>query len=249
MEFVAATIGTSGSPRVSILIGACIQIIQHFSAFLSFFLSLFSLHISVLRSEDRLNLDRMKKKQWMQQWKLLIKNNFIITLIFFSSQPQQYSTVQQCASTIFAVQCYIWGWGLDPLKSKLVRSRPWVWPQLRASDNNADHNLPMEMSPLIFMPYHAQVSNFTTRRELWKCWARFSCPARPATYTFHLRIKPPLGGDKNFPSRMALRQRWRKFIKQDSVKKARSSNILLGWQLAWIGGWEAFFPKCIFSGD
>ena len=28
-----------------------------------------------------------------------------------------------------------------------------------------------------------------------------------ATYTFHLHIAPPLGATKNFPSRIALRQR------------------------------------------
>ena len=104
-------------------------------------------------------------------------------------------------------------WGLDPLKSELVSLRPWVWPQLqRASDNNAQHNLPMEMSPLIFMLPRVRSPISQHDASYGNGGMGIFMPSTLATYTFHLHIAPPLRPAKKFPSRIALRQRcWRKY--------------------------------------
>ena len=145
----------------------------------------------------------------LYQADLVKKNGCLNTL------PQYVLNCTLCATPAYCVLhlhtvCYTWG--LDPLKSKLVSLRPWVWPQLqRASDNNAQHNLPMEMSPLIFMLPRVRSPISQHDASYGNGGMGIFMPSTLATYTFHLHIAPPLGPAKNFPSRIALRQRhWRK---------------------------------------
>ena len=59
-----------------------------------------------------------------------------------------------------------------------------------------------------FYALQGQVSNFTaTMRGVMEMPGVIFMHSTLATYTFHLHIAPPLGATKNFPSRIALRQR------------------------------------------
>ena len=88
-----------------------------------------------------------------------------------------------------------------------ANSWPWVWPQLqRASDNNAQHNSPMEMSPLIFMLPRLRSPISQHDASYGNGGMGIFMPSTLATYTFHLHIAPLLGAAKKFPSRIALRQ-------------------------------------------
>ena len=104
--------------------------------------------------------------------------NFVLATLSGWSSEEEWM-FEHSASICAKLHTVCFTWGLDPLKSELVSLRPWVWPQLqRASDNNAQHNLPMEMSPLIFMLPRVRSPISQHDASYGNAGARFSCSAR-----------------------------------------------------------------------
>ena len=163
----------------------------------------------------------------------------------FSSQPQQYSTVLYCCNSSVLLQYLLCNATYEDEALTLWRANS--WGRVHGSDPSS-------------VP--RTITQTTTYQ--WKCHRWFLCPTmlrspisqHDASYgnagrDFHAQHAQQLthsicASSHRWEATKTSHQGWRwdndgenkECINQDSVKEARSSNILLGWQLAWIGGWD-----------